>query len=79
MGIPNLRIVMRDDWIEITVCSWYAGFTIWYKFYSDGTVTMQDDCDIDGNNPITRTDVYSALSTIADISADNLQAQEENS
>ncbi len=81
-GTPNLRIVMRDDWIEVTITSYFAGFTLSYKFYPNGNVTVSE-CGtlIDGTFevlPPEQVGIYSALSMIADISADNIWALEDN-
>lgn len=74
MIIPNMRIVMRDDWIEVEICSFLAGHTMEYEFHSDGSAIKRES----GDSISTVVTFYEALSEIADMTADNIQALKDS-
>jgi hypothetical protein len=73
--VPNLSIIMRDDWIEISCCHVLTGRAYEFKFYADGAVTRKE-CSPGIVWPTPRPEepisVYEALAWIADVSADNV-------
>ncbi len=77
--IPNASIVMRDDWIEVSICSIYGGGLYEYKFYPSGRVTVQElpiGSDYYPASEISEIGFYQAMSDIAEISTSNVEAME---
>lgn len=79
MSAPNLRIIMRDDWIEMSCVSIYAGHMIKFVFHANGAVLRNSDSSLseDDDEPIQPISAYEALSLIADMVTDNIQALDD--